>query len=211
VVVLDDGFQQWGLAKDLEIVLIDAGSPFANAHMLPRGLLRQPLSALKRADLFIISKSNIFPQVQGIRQELQKLNPGAAVFDAAHEVRGFYRLDRPQELIPSGGFRGKSCALFCGIGDPRSLSALAASCGLHPGYTRHFPDHHQYSAQEIGDIVAAAREKGLELIITTEKDAARLEAQEFDGYRQLISVMKIGLGLANNKEFDDRLRRVSTA
>ncbi|MFH1339262.1 MAG: tetraacyldisaccharide 4'-kinase, partial [Candidatus Omnitrophota bacterium] len=121
-VILDDGFQQWRISKDLEIVTIDATNPFGNLRLLPRGILREPLSSLKRADIFVLAKVNLRPANQGIEEILKKVNPGALIVEAIHSPLGFYRIgDSRDNLLGPGEFKGKKASLVCGIADPRSF------------------------------------------------------------------------------------------
>jgi tetraacyldisaccharide 4'-kinase len=178
-VILDDGFQQWKIKKDLEIVCIDAVNPFGNRHLLPRGILREPVSSLKRADIFVLTKTNLNPDAQGLKDFLRRINPAAQVFESAHRPLGFYAMDKPDELIKPDSLKGKTAALFCGIGDPGSFEALVKGMGINVGASFRFPDHHKYSEDDLGAIVKSCREKDIDTIITTEKDAVRLRSVQF--------------------------------
>jgi tetraacyldisaccharide 4'-kinase len=94
-VILDDGFQQWRIAKDLEIVTIDATRPFGNGQLLPRGILREPLSSLARADILVLTKTNLSHKTSGIREALYSWSPKASVFESSHEPAGFYDFRYP--------------------------------------------------------------------------------------------------------------------
>ena len=117
-VILDDGFQQWRIRKDLEIVAIDAVNPFGNRHMLPRGILREPLSSLKRADIFVLTKVNFSPDVRKTEDILRSINPRAVIFKSIHKPKGFYDITRPQELLPVDLLRGKRVTSLCAIAGP---------------------------------------------------------------------------------------------
>ena len=129
-VILDDGMQQWHIRKDLEIVTIDALNPFGNGHMLPRGILRQPLAYLKKADIFVLTKTNLTNNLDGLVSVLNKYNPKALVVESIHYPVGFYDLRKPQELFNVDCFKGKEVALLSGIGDPDSFSKLILSLGI---------------------------------------------------------------------------------
>lgn len=83
-IILDDGFQQWKLKKDLEIVTIDAGNPFGNRQMLPRGILRQPLSSLIQADVIVLTKTNLVNTSRDTIDTIKKINQKALILEAAH-------------------------------------------------------------------------------------------------------------------------------
>ena len=212
-VILDDAFQQWGIKKDLEIVTVDAHQGFGNKRVIPRGVLREPLSGLERADIFVLTKTNIYPDTADIKKVLHKFNPFAQVFEAAHEPLGFFRLDSPEQLIDARSLSGRAAALFCGIGDPDSFEKLVMSLGIKIGLSFYFDDHHNYADEDLENIFKAAKEKNIDTIITTEKDAARLSAHQLIGSsaHQLI-VLRIGLKIIKDEEgFNLRLRRVYSA
>ena len=123
-VILDDGMQQWHIRKDLEIVTIDALNPFGNRHMLPRGILRQPLSSLRKADIFVLTKTNLAKDLNKLKAVLSKYNPKGLIIESMHLPAGFYDIKRPEELLSSDYLKGKKVALFSGIGDPDSFSKL---------------------------------------------------------------------------------------
>jgi len=207
--ILDDGFQQWRVGKDLEIVTIDAANPFGNRQMIPRGILREPLSSLKRADIFVLTKTNLNPATEGLKNLLKSLNPKAQVFESVHQAVCFYQLGRDRGSINRESFRGKSVALFSGIGDPGSFEALVKTMGIKVGLSIRFPDHHNYSQKDIQGVIARSREKRVDTIITTEKDAARLGNLAIDDPQAEIMVLRIGLKLNKDEEFHNRLLKLS--
>ncbi|MBI4707425.1 MAG: tetraacyldisaccharide 4'-kinase [Candidatus Omnitrophica bacterium] len=173
-VILDDGFQQWRIKKDLEIVAIDAVNPFGNKHLLPRGILREPLCGLKRADVFVLTKTNFIKDSQGLKSFLAGLNPGALLIESEHSPQYFYELGQPEKPLSLETFSGKNAALFSGIGDPDSFEKLASGLGLKVGLSFKFADHYNYSQSDLEGIARQAKERGMEILVTTEKDASRL-------------------------------------
>lgn len=201
--VLDDGFQQWKLNKDLEIVLIDAVNPFGNHRLIPRGILREPLSSLKRADIFILTKTNINPETGDLRKKLAAINPRADIFEGRHEPRGLFYIDEPGVFLNGDTIKGKKVALFSGIGDPASFENLILSLGAEIGAAFRFPDHHNYSKKDIEKIISISKEKRIDTIVTTEKDAARLEGPEAK-----ILVLRIEIRIKDAEKFNRRLLAV---
>lgn len=171
--ILDDGLQQWHISKDLEIVAIDAPNPFGNKKMIPRGILREPLVNLSRADIFILTKTNFHPDTGSLKDFLKSLNSTAGIFESSHAPVGFFDFNHSQESIDLGALKGKNVVLFCGIGDPDSFAAVVSSLGINISTFFKFPDHHNYSRKDLERIAQAAQEKGIDTVITTEKDAAR--------------------------------------
>lgn len=172
--ILDDGFQQWRIKKDLEIVTIDSTNPFGNFCLIPRGILREPLSSLLRADVFVLTKTNPGVSTDYARGILGRFNPTAPVIESTHTPLGFYNLGTPEELLEPAGLRGRGVTLFCGIADPLSFENLIVDYGIKIGLIFRFDDHHNYSVRELNKIIAASEQKGIDTLITTQKDAARL-------------------------------------
>lgn len=179
-VILDDGFQQWKIKKDLEIVTIDATNPLGNGYLLPRGILREPLSSLKRADIFILTKTNLKPNIDEIKYLLNRLNPEAEILESVHKPCGFYKIDDPGQIMDANFLEGKNVAIFCGIGDPDSFQNLIKDIGAKVTVFFKFPDHHNYTDLDLEGIIAASRNKDIHTIVTTEKDAARLDALKLE-------------------------------
>ena len=209
-VILDDGFQQWRIKKDLEIVAIDASNPFGNRHLLPRGILREPLSSLRRADVFVLTKTNLMPDTKGLRDFLTVINPRAGIFESIHSPVGFYRVDDPGELLEPNLFKGKTVTLISAIADPDSFENLIIGLGLNIGLSFRFSDHHVYSDADFADIVKKSQEKNIDAIVTTEKDSPRLTFRELKPGTKIF-VLKIELKLtAHEKEFFNRIHGVFT-
>lgn len=208
-VILDDGFQQWRIKKDLEILTIDSTKPFGNRHMIPRGILRQPLSSLKRADIFVLTKTNLIADTQDIKSFLNQINPSALIAESIHQPIGFYKIDKPNELLNTDIFQGKSVTLFSGIGDPDSFESLIRNLGIEIGLSLRFADHHNYSQKDLDNIVSRSKTKQTEAIITTEKDAARLSQLSVVSCRLSVLVLRIELRIIREEEkFYSRLLRL---
>lgn len=208
-VILDDGFQQWTIKKDLEIVTIDATRPFGNRHLLPRGILRESLSSLRRADVFVLTKTNLNPDVQDIKDFLSSLNLKATIFESIHKSIGFYRIDNTQELLSPDIFKGKTVTLFSGIGSPDSFENLIISLGMNIGLSFRFLDHHYYTQQDLDRIIKESQIKNIDTVITTEKDAVRLDTKSFVQSPLSIFVLCIELKIVKNEqEFHNRLLRL---
>ncbi|MFA5117618.1 MAG: tetraacyldisaccharide 4'-kinase [Candidatus Omnitrophota bacterium] len=172
-VIFDDGFQQWRIAKDLEIVVIDAAVCFGNRKMIPRGILREPLVSLKRADIFVLNNTHITAETSALRDSLAQLNPRALIVEALPQAAGFYRIDNPAELLAPSFFKGKTAVLVSGIGNPDAFEKLTGTLGIQSALSVRYQDHHCYSLRDWQLLCARAKEKNIEAIITTEKDAAR--------------------------------------
>jgi tetraacyldisaccharide 4'-kinase len=208
-VILDDGFQQWRIKKDLEIATLDATDPFGNRHLLPRGILREPLSGLRRADVIVFTKTNLNPDIQDIKDFLSENKWQAETFDSIHSPASFYRLENPDVLLNPDSLRGKTVTLFSGIGDPDSFENLIISLGINVGLALRFPDHHSYSSDDLEKIFKSSQEKNINTIITTEKDAVRLNNAQRTAHNAELLVLRIALKITQDEErFRNRLLRL---
>ncbi len=199
-VVLDDGFQQWRIKKDLEIVTIDATNPFGNCHLIPRGILRQPLSSLGRADVFVLTKTNLVPNIKDTRDFLAHINPKALIFESIHQPLGFYKIDEPNELLSLEIFKGKSAALFSGIGDPDSFEKIIKNLGIKIGLSLRFRDHYNYNQEDLDEIIKISKDKNIDLIITTQKDAVRISNLQLITYNLQLLVLRIGIKIIKDED-----------
>lgn len=174
--ILDDGFQHWRLRRDLDIVLIDASSPFGNRGLVPRGILREPLSSLARADVFVLSRMDANPQegLEAIKKELRRYNPRAPIYQAVYTPSFLRRLNPATERYELSKIKNERVALVSGIADPQYFARSIESLGAEIALEFCFPDHYRYSSKDLQDIQRQCLEKGIKYIITTEKDAARM-------------------------------------
>lgn len=205
-IILDDAFQQWKIAKRLEIVCIDATNPFGCVKLLPRGLLREPLTSLSRADIIIFTKTNSTPVSDSLRQDVRKFAPQSVVVESMHRPIGFYLLGDSSSMQKLGG---KSYLLFSGIGDPRSFEEGVKNMGVSVAHAMQFPDHHPYTVNDMNTIFAHARRFQADAVITTEKDAMRLQRLQLASGSFPIFIFKIELTITKNEDgFLHRLRGV---
>ncbi len=211
-VVLDDGFQQWKVKKDLEIVTIDATDPFGNRHLLPRGLLREPLSSLKRAEIIFLTKTNLNPDIVEVKDYLSALNPKAMIVEAQHTPLGVYKFGESNLVQSLDNIKDKTVVLLSGIGDPDSFENLVSSLGVKVAASFRFADHHNYTQEQLNQVVKDSLSKNADAILTTEKDAVRLDSLDLKIYDLQLMVLRIKLKIANDEQrFHNRLLRIYTA
>ncbi|PIP20082.1 MAG: tetraacyldisaccharide 4'-kinase [Candidatus Omnitrophica bacterium CG23_combo_of_CG06-09_8_20_14_all_40_11] len=205
-VILDDGLQQWRIKKDLDIVTIDATRPFGNRKLIPRGILREPLSSLKRADVFVLTKTNLSPTGHKIKDFLGRINPKALQIESIHSPLGFCRLDKPGELLDINILPGKTVTLFSAIGDPDSFEGIIRSLGIKIGLSFRFRDHHNYTQEELDNIIQKSKDRNIDTLVTTEKDAARLYELRVTSYELRVLFLRIELKIIKDEqEFYNRL------
>jgi tetraacyldisaccharide 4'-kinase len=178
LVLLDDGFQHRRLARDLDIVLLDALEPFGHEHVFPRGTLREPLTGLQRADIVCLTRATAIPahEREAIRRRVFRLAPKAAWCEAAHG---------PTKLLSASGdwqplalMSGKRVAAFCGIGNPAGFRHTLASTGAQVVAWREFPDHHMFSAADQKELEKFVARSDAELVVCTHKDLVKLRQNE---------------------------------
>ncbi|MFM8395210.1 MAG: tetraacyldisaccharide 4'-kinase, partial [Acidobacteriota bacterium] len=172
VFLLDDGYQHLQLARDLNLLLVDAGDPLPQARLAPLGRLREPLSQLRRADAVIITRSDQPYDEPALDQLLLRgLRPATQVFHATHALTSLYDWESG-ENFEIGQLAGRAVAAVAGIARPERFYHDLRQLGLELCWTRSFPDHHRYRPAELAEIGAAAQEAGAAALLVTEKDAA---------------------------------------
>ncbi|MFH1577694.1 MAG: tetraacyldisaccharide 4'-kinase [Candidatus Omnitrophota bacterium] len=205
-VILDDGFQQWKIRKNLDIVAIDARNPLGNLNLIPRGILREPLSSLRRADIFVLTKINLNPDNQNIKRLLNQINPGALIVEAAYQPEGFYKFGQSRDnLLSPGEFIGEKVSLVCGIADPQSFENMVSNLGVDIGACFRFPDHHRYSEADLKNIIKDSKAANISKVITTEKDSVRLPASGCGLPGIQWHVLRIKLEVAQYETFVNRI------
>jgi len=171
--VLDDAFQHRTLRKDLEVVLLNGRAPWGNGHLFPLGVLREPLTALGRADLIVVTRS---AEADGFRQILTVIrqhNPAAPVVRGDYEPLECWEVHATGTVGPED-LQGRKLAAFAGIAHPPDFRHTVERVGVTVTRFTQFPDHHWYSEEEMLSLAREAERSGAEGLITTEKDWARL-------------------------------------
>jgi tetraacyldisaccharide 4'-kinase len=172
--ILDDGFQHRRVRRDLDLVVISATSPFGYGRVLPRGMLREPLRGLSRAGAFVVTHADAVEPaaLERIELEVRRHNPDAPLYRAAHVQSALRRHDG--EVMPLDALRGRTWFAFCGIGDPLRFSNQLQSAGGRRAGFRAFPDHYDYTADDVATLKRDAVAAGADVLVTTEKDWAKL-------------------------------------
>lgn len=178
--ILDDGFQHRRVRRDLDIVCIDATDPWGNGRILPAGTLRESFNGLKRADAIVITRADQSDKVNDIRQRLLMRNGSVTVFEASSRIRSLVAIETfPAKTQSSHSENPADVFAFAGIGNPDSFITALKSSGIVVTGSCLFPDHHLYSRSDIERIESLAKQSGAEALVTTAKDAVKLEDQKF--------------------------------
>jgi tetraacyldisaccharide 4'-kinase len=188
--ILDDGFQHLRLARDLNILTIDATDPWGGRRLLPRGRLREPLGELKRADLIVITRAELAADIGDVRARAERFSGGrncpvliartatlliTPLANSQLATSHSETIETPLEI----GTIPQPLAAFCAIGNSQAFFAHAEREGLTLNYTRSFADHHVYTQSEIDLCVREAVRHGARALLTTAKDAVKLRALDF--------------------------------
>lgn len=178
--ILDDGFQYRKLERQLDIVLIDAVNPFGFCHLIPRGLLREPLSGLKRADLILITRSEMREEkkIQLISAQIQKHNHEALLLRVVAENTTITNLNdiRQPAKLTVNELIGKKIGGITAIGNPEQFLASLKNTGAIVDFFDTYPDHHYWSETEIEVLIEKLGQKKINILLTTAKDGVKLKS-----------------------------------
>jgi tetraacyldisaccharide 4'-kinase len=184
--VLDDGFQHRRAKRDLDIVCIDATNPFGGGKVLPAGLLREPVENLRRANAVVVTRSNLVESTDEIVSVVRNVNKEIEIFGASNAscnilkledfLEGSARLDNDDDDEDFQFVAG--ALLFCALGNPENLLTQLQNENFSFGGIHKFPDHHFYAQADIRMVEAEARNLGCKGLLTTAKDAVKLDGLE---------------------------------
>ncbi len=195
--ILDDAFQNMKLKKDLDIVLLDSESPFGNGHLLPLGPLREPVSSLSRADMFILTRHKKGKAEYEIESFLKNRFPEKPVFFGDH-IPEAVLIPGKQKRLNVDVLNGLRISGFSGIARPDSFRNTLIDAGADVVFFKEFPDHYQYSIKDMEDIADKSKRAGAELLITTEKDWVKIESLGYSGPD--ISVLSVNFSILSGQD-----------
>ena len=191
--VLDDGFQHLRLARDLNIVTIDATNPWGGGTLLPYGRLRESPEGLSRADCIVITRCDQVDSVEELQNEITRLAGNKRIFHSQMRTSRVSPLKNgPGKLTPPA-----RAAAFCAVGNPSSFFERVRRTGYELALSTSFPDHHIYSQSEIDSIARSAQNAGATALITTAKDAVKLRSLSFS---VPCYVLEIEISIENGEE-----------
>jgi len=170
VLIMDDGFQHRRLARDLDIVTIDGTVPFGYGKLLPAGLLREPVAALKRADAAVLTRCDQAAEAEltQLEDKLRKINSKMVIARSIHAPVCAKSIDNREISLEE--LKGKKIFAFCGIGNPDAFFNTVVGLGAELVGSKVFNDHYHYTDECLSDIDEQARRHNAELILTTQKD-----------------------------------------
>ncbi|NJM51969.1 MAG: tetraacyldisaccharide 4'-kinase [Blastocatellia bacterium] len=183
--ILDDGFQHLRIKRSLDIVLLDATNPFGNGKLLPKGILREPIESLKRADAVVITRANLVKKcfhrlrkkVLQIKLKFAKFFVSKNQFSRLINLKDFLL---PAQINTTSNIKNLNSLAFCGLGNPDNFFIQLRQEKFNLAHCRTFPDHHIYRQNEIQKLERDAIKKGAEVLLTTAKDAVKLTHLKFN-------------------------------
>ena len=168
--LLDDGFQHWALFRAVDIVTIDVTQDFSSGLLLPAGRFREPRSALRRADIVVLTRTDL-ADGSCHKEIVARLNPRAELFESTIALRGW--IDAQSGLpVPQGEMQTRRALAFCGIGNPKAFFAGLRQWGIQVCAEASYRDHYRYGRGDLHRLERRARAAGAEMLVTTEKDLA---------------------------------------
>jgi tetraacyldisaccharide 4'-kinase len=200
--LLDDGYQHLQLHRDLDLLLIDSQVGFGDHHLLPRGILREPLSHLRRADLLLLTKVEDLEACQPLDEKLHRIHPSSPIFHSHYEPLGLIGPNEEREELHS--LKGKKVMALSGIANPSYFVSLLRKYGLEMVREVTFPDHHVYSKRDLASI--EKRSKGADRVVTTEKDMVKLK--ELNMGHLPIRALRIEVRIWEEEEFYKRVMAI---
>ena len=203
-IILDDGFQYQRLKHSVEVVLVDATNPFGNGNMLPRGILREPVRHLKRADIIFLTKCR--GDVSETIAEIRKYNKKAEIVKCSHSPKVLKDVWSREEF-PLSWLEGKTVCTLSGIASPKGFENSLRHLGAKVVWCERYADHHRYDSSEILYALNRTADMGSDALVTTEKDAVRFPRFETVPVKCLYLRIAIDIldGVENFKKMVDKI------
>ncbi|HWB10885.1 MAG TPA: tetraacyldisaccharide 4'-kinase [Pirellulales bacterium] len=207
LVILDDGFQHRRLARDLDVVLIDALEPFGFEHVFPRGTLREPLCGLARAQVVALSRADAVgaEKRSTIEKRIRRYAPGATWIEVAHPPRGL--ANAAGEHVPLDTIASRRVAAFCGIGNPAGFRHTLTCAGADVVALREFPDHHAYQREDVESLARWVASLGAEAVVCTGKDLVKLRVDRLGAVPLWALTIELQI-IRGQEDFEARLGKV---
>ncbi|MFA7231531.1 MAG: tetraacyldisaccharide 4'-kinase [Victivallaceae bacterium] len=205
--ILDDGFQYLNLKPHINIVLVDSTTPFGNHHVLPRGILREPVKNIRRADYIFLTKSNGGNHLRHLKTFLRRHNRRAEIIECCHKPLYLEKVYHRGEQEPLTRLNGTRVASISAIACPESFESFLQNLGSTLVSRQHFADHHRFTQQELIDFINQAKSDGAEMIVTTEKDAVRMPRLDRNDLPVYFLRVEIDI-LSGQENFDQCISRI---
>lgn len=175
IFILDDGFQHRKINRDLNIVALDMINPFGNGELIPRGILREPTTSLKRSDVVILTRTDLGKdKINLTKDTITRINPRADIIEAIHKPVQFVDLKDAKAHEPSI-LKGKNILAFCAIGNPAGFEGSLRKLGINISSFEIFEDHYSFTDSDIQRLLKMSKDLNVAALVTTSKDAVKLQ------------------------------------
>jgi len=200
VLILDDGFQHRRIQRDYDILLLDSSNLFGNGCLIPRGILREPVSSIKRADIFVLTKSDLIDnsRKEDIKNLLNKISPGIPIISTEHKSSSL--TDSTGAVYSTDTLNDKNVFLFSAIGDPDYFSHLVEDEGAKVVLRHDYMDHYAYGQSDIVFIHLKSCKEKPDMIITTKKDWVKLRDLDISSIKDKLFILNISVAIVDGKE-----------
>lgn len=202
--ILDDGFQYQKLKHSIEVVLVDSTNPFGNGNLLPRGILREPIRNIRRADIIFLTKCR--GDVSAVKEEIRRYNASAEIVECNHAPRALKDVWSREEF-PLDWLGGKTVCTLSGIASPKGFENSLRHLGAKVVWCERYADHHRYDSSEVLYALNRTADMGADALVTTEKDAVRFPRFETSPVRCLYLRIAIEI-LAGGESFTQIINRI---
>ena len=202
--ILDDGFQYQKLKHSIEVVLVDSTNPFGNGNLLPRGILREPIRNIRRADIIFLTKCR--GDVSAVREEIRRYNTTAEIVECNHAPKVLKDVWSREEF-PLDWLQGKTLCTLSGIASPKGFENSLRHLGAKVVWCERYADHHRYDSSEVLYALNRTADMGADALVTTEKDAVRFPRLETAPVRCLYLRIAIEI-LAGRESFGQIINRI---
>lgn len=208
IALLDDGLQHMALERDIDIVVVNALNPFGNEKLIPRGILREPLSVLSKASIIVLSHVNLIKaeELKKLKEKIITFAPQAQIVETVMQPIFLYRA-KTHARMPLEKLAGKRVATFAAVGTPRSFQLLLQRSQIKTVRNFEFLDHHSYTEAELLKIKQVGQLAGTEEIITTEKDFYRSRELIINTLNPLVLAARLRV-VSGEEILTDRLFRL---
>jgi len=173
IVILDDGYQQWGIKKDVEVLCLNCKLPFGNGFLIPRGSLREEISSISRADVIVLNKADDCPEKDALVKEIRRYNHQAPLVFSRYKATEVIDIIEGT-VIRTEDLNNMRCAVLTAVADPDSVINTVHSLGLDVRQKFLYPDHHVFSRQDIHRVGKELDEE-IKAVFITEKDYAKVK------------------------------------
>ena len=202
--ILDDGFQYQKLKHSIEVVLVDSTNPFGNGNLLPRGILREPVRHISRADIIFLTKCT--GDVSEVKAEIRRYNTTAEIVECNHTPKVLKDVWSREEY-PLDWLSGKTVCTLSGIASPKGFENSLRHLGAKVVWCERYADHHRYDSSEVLYALNRTADMGADALVTTEKDAVRFPRFETTPVRCLYLRVAIEI-LAGGESFTQLINRI---